>query len=165
MDLRKLQRVIVDALEDIKGQDIKVFNTEQLSDMFERVVIASGTSNRQTRALASSVVEKVKQAGGYVVSVEGEDSGEWVLVDCGEAVVHILQPTFRAYYNLEEIWGGKPVRLKSSVPEAAATRTAKKAVKKAVGKPARSAATPASKTARPPAKKAARKTATRRRVA
>jgi ribosome-associated protein len=84
MDLRKLQRVVVDALEDIKGQDIKVYNTEQLSDMFERVVIASGTSNRQTRALASSVIEKVKQAGGYVVSVEGEDTGEWVLVDCGE---------------------------------------------------------------------------------
>jgi ribosome-associated protein len=114
MDLRKLQRVIVDALEDIKGQDIKVFNTEHLSDMFERVIVASGTSNRQTRALASSVVEKVKQAGGYIVSVEGEDTGEWVLVDCGEVVVHILQPTFRAYYNLEEIWGGKPVRLKSA---------------------------------------------------
>src|SRR5512141_2257095 len=82
MDLRKLQRVIVDALEDIKGQDIKVFNTTHLSDMFERVIIASGTSNRQTRSLASSVVEKVKAAGGYVVSTEGEDSGEWVLVDC-----------------------------------------------------------------------------------
>src|SRR5512145_1780338 len=75
MDLRKLQRLIVDALEDVKGHDIKVFNTEHLSDMFERVVVASGTSNRQTRALASSVVEKVKQAGGYVVSVEGEDAG------------------------------------------------------------------------------------------
>lgn len=116
MDLRKLQRVIVDALEDIKGQDIKVFNTAHLSDMFERVIIASGTSNRQTRSLASSVVEKVKAAGGYVVSTEGEDSGEWVLVDCGDAVVHILQPTFRAYYNLEEIWGGKPVRMTTLEP-------------------------------------------------
>jgi ribosome-associated protein len=141
MDLRKLQRVIVDALEDVKGQDIKVYNTEHLSDMFERVVIASGTSNRQTRALASSVVEKVKQAGGYVVSVEGEDAGEWVLVDCGEVVVHILQPTFRAYYNLEEIWGGKPVRLKSATPAAAARTAVKKSARKASAKvPARAPA-------------------------
>lgn len=126
MDLRKLQRVIVDALEDVKGQDIKVFNTTHLSDMFERVIVASGTSNRQTRALASSVVEKVKAAGGDIVSVEGEDSGEWVLVDCGEAVVHVLQPAFRAYYNLEEIWGGKPVRMKSSVPVPAAAKSPRK---------------------------------------
>jgi ribosome-associated protein len=122
MDLRKLQRVIVDALEDIKGQDIKVFNTAQLSDLFERVIVASGTSNRQTRALASSVVDKVKGAGGHIVSVEGEETGEWVLVDCGDAVVHILQPATRAYYNLEEIWGGKPVRIKSSAPTAAAKK-------------------------------------------
>ena len=134
MDLRKLQRVIVDALEDIKGQDIKVFNTEHLSDMFERVIIASGTSNRQTRALASSVAEKVKEAGGYVVSVEGEDAGEWVLVDCGEVVVHILQPTFRAYYNLEELWGGKPVRLRSPAPATGARPAAKKAARKTATK-------------------------------
>jgi ribosome-associated protein len=146
MDLRKLQRVVVDALEDVKGQDIKVFNTEHLSDMFERVVVASGTSNRQTRSLASSVVEKVKEAGGYVVSVEGVDAGEWVLVDCGEVVVHILQPTFRAYYNLEEIWGGKPVRLKSPATGAAparpvAKKTARKTAKKAPAKaPARAPA-------------------------
>jgi ribosome-associated protein len=161
MDLRKLQRVIVDALEDIKGQDIKVFNTEQLSDMFERVIVASGTSNRQTRALASSVVEKVKQAGGYVVSVEGEDSGEWVLVDCGEAVVHILQPTFRAYYNLEEIWGGKPVRLRSPAPATGARPAAKKAARKAATKaPAKA---PAKARAKSPSKAPAR--APRRRAA
>ena len=116
MDLRKLQRVIVDALEDIKGQDIKVFNTEHLSDMFERVIIASGTSNRQTRALASSVVEKVKGAGGTVLSVEGTEAGEWVLVDLGDIVVHIMQPAAREYYALEEIWGGKPVRVKLAEP-------------------------------------------------
>ena len=144
MDLRKLQRVIVDALEDVKGQDIKVFNTEHLTDMFERVVMASGTSNRQTRALASSVVEKVKEAGGYVVSVEGEDAGEWVLVDCGEVVVHILQPTFRAYYNLEEIWGGKTVRLKPLAPGASArpavTKTPRRSATKAAAKaPAKAA--------------------------
>jgi ribosome-associated protein len=157
MDLRKLQRVIVDALEDIKGQDIKVFNTEHLSDMFERVIIASGTSNRQTRALASSVVEKVKEAGGYVVSVEGEDAGEWVLVDCGEVVVHVLQPTFRAYYNLEEIWGGKPVRLKATTPATGARPAAKKTPRKTVTKaPAKR---PARTPARPPAKAARRRAA------
>ena len=154
MDLRKLQRLIVDALEDVKGQDIKVFNTEHLSDMFERVVVASGTSNRQTRALASSVVETVKTAGGYIVSVEGADTGEWVLVDCGEVVVHILQPTFRAYYNLEEIWGGKPVRLKTSAADGPARPAAKKAARKASAK----------KAARKPAAKAPART-TRRRAA
>jgi ribosome-associated protein len=138
MDLRKLQRVIVDALEDVKGHDIAIYNTERLSDMFERVVIASGTSNRQTRALAARVEEKVKEAGGYVVSVEGEDSGEWVLVDCGEVVVHIMQPTFRAYYNLEEIWGGKPVRLRAPAPAGAAKPAAKKPPRKAAKSGAKS---------------------------
>lgn len=127
MDIRKLQRVIVDALEDVKGQDIRVYNTALLSDMFDRVIIASGTSNRQTRALASSVSEKVKEAGGEVVSTEGEDTGDWVLVDCGDAVVHILQPSIRAYYNLEEIWGDKPVRLKSAEAPSIGRKTARKA--------------------------------------
>ncbi|HEY3597086.1 MAG TPA: ribosome silencing factor [Paraburkholderia sp.] len=116
MDIRKLQRTIVDALEDIKAQDIKVFNTSHLTDLFDRVIIASGTSNRQTKALASSVREKVKEAGGDIISTEGEDIGEWVLVDCGDAVVHILQPAMRQYYNLEEIWGDKPVRIKLTNP-------------------------------------------------
>jgi ribosome-associated protein len=112
MDIRKLQRAIVDALEDVKGQDIKVFNTTHLTDLFDRVIIASGTSNRQTKALAASVRDKVKEAGGDIIAVEGVDVGEWVLVDCGDAVVHILQPQLRMYYNLEEIWGDKPVRVK-----------------------------------------------------
>jgi len=112
MDLRKLQRVVVDALEDVKAQDIKVFNTTGLSDLFDRVIVASGTSNRQTRALASRVCEKVKEQGGKVISVEGEESGEWVLVDLGDVIVHVMQPAIRAYYNLEEIWGSKPVRMK-----------------------------------------------------
>ena len=103
--------------------------------MFERVVVASGTSNRQTRALASSVVEKVKDAGGEIVSVEGQDAGEWVLVDCNEVIVHIMQPAYRAYYNLEEIWGGKPVRLKSS-----AAGTKKQGAKKEAKKPSRATA-------------------------
>lgn len=112
MDIRKLQRTIVDGLEDVKAQDIVVFNTEHLSAMFERVVIASGTSNRQTKSLAASVREKVKSLGGDILSVEGEDNGEWIIVDCGAAVVHVMQPAIRQYYHLEEIWGGKPVRLK-----------------------------------------------------
>jgi len=116
MDIRKLQRVIVDALEDVKAQDIKVFNTSHLTALFDRVIVASGTSNRQTKALASSVREGVKEAGGDIISTEGEDIGEWVLVDCGDAIVHILQPALRQYYNLEEVWGDKPVRVKLQKP-------------------------------------------------
>lgn len=112
MDLRKLQRIVVDALEDVKAQDIRVFNTTELTELFDRVVIASATSNRQSRALASHVREKVKERGGDVIAVEGTDTGEWVLVDLGDIVVHIMQPGARQYYNLEEIWGGKSVRVK-----------------------------------------------------
>jgi len=118
MDIRKLQRAIVDGLEDVKAQDIKVFNTSHLTSLFDRVIVASGTSNRQTKALASSVREKVKESGGDIISTEGEDIGEWVLVDCGDAIVHILQPALRQYYNLEEIWGDKPVRVKLASPNA-----------------------------------------------
>ena len=111
-DVTKLQRAIVDALEDVKAQDIQVFDTEHLSALFERVVVASGTSNRQTKALAASVRDKVREAGFPKPRMEGEANGEWVIVDCGQAVVHIMQPNFRQYYNLEELWGEKPVRLK-----------------------------------------------------
>ena len=112
MELRKLQRVIVDALEDVKAQDIRVFDTSGLSDLFDRVVIATGSSNRQTRSLALSVQEDVQANGGEVISIEGLETGEWVLVDCGDVIVHILQPMLRAYYQLEGMWGAKPVRLK-----------------------------------------------------
>ena len=112
MDIKKLERAIVDGLEDLKGQDILVFDTERLSPLFERVIIASGTSNRQTKALASSVRETVKKRGMQVMRTEGEDNGEWIIVDCGAAVVHLMQPAIRQYYHLEEIWGGKPVKLK-----------------------------------------------------
>ena len=103
MDIRKLQRAIVDGLEDVKAQNIAVFNTEHLSSMFERVIIASGNSNRQTKALANSVRESVKSKGLQVLSTEGEDNGEWIIVDCGAAVAHIMQPAIRDYYHLEEI--------------------------------------------------------------
>ena len=112
MDIRKLHRAIVDGLEDVKGQHISVFNTEHLSSLFERVIIASGTSNRQTKALAASVRDAVKSRGMQVMSTEGEENGEWIIVDCGAAVAHIMQPAIRDYYHLEEIWGGKSVRMK-----------------------------------------------------
>ncbi len=116
MELRKLQRVVVDALEDVKAQDIRVFNTLGQSDLFDRVVVASGTSNRQTRALAWHVVEKVKAAGGHVVNVEGAEPGEWVLVDLGDIVVHVMQPQIRSYYDLEQMWGTRPVRVRLGPP-------------------------------------------------
>ena len=116
-DTQKLQRAIVDALEDVKAQEIVVFDTEAMSPLFERVIIASGTSNRQTKALAASVRDKVREAGFPKPRIEGEDNGEWIIVDCGSAVAHIMQPTIRSYYNLEEIWGDKPVRLKLGSPK------------------------------------------------
>lgn len=114
MELRKLQRVVVDALEDVKAIDIRVFDTSKMTDLFDRVIITTGNSNRQTRALAYSVSTRVKEKGGEVISIEGLDTGEWVLVDCGDVVVHILQPAIRAYYQLEGMWGTKPVRMKLS---------------------------------------------------
>ena len=130
MDLRTKQRVVVEALEDVKGHDIRVFNTARLPSMFERVVIASGDSNRQVKALADRVQERVRELGARVYGVEGESSGEWVLVDLGDVVVHIMHPTVRDFYNLEEIWGGKSVRLKSpkkkARPRGAAPRRSRK---------------------------------------
>jgi ribosome-associated protein len=111
MDIKKLQTVVVDALEDVKGQEIALFDTTGLTSLFDRIAVVSGTSNRQTKALAASVRDKVKQAGGDVIGLEGEDTGEWVLVDLGDMIVHIMQPAIRQYYRLEEIWGEKPVKL------------------------------------------------------
>lgn len=177
MDIRKLQRAIVDGLEDVKAQDIVVFNTEALSPLFERVIIASGSSNRQTKALASSVRETVKSRGMDVLRMEGEDNGEWIIVDCGAAVAHIMQPSIRDYYHLEEIWGAKPVAMKrapkaqglvkASEPAAPVARkgaakvpakTAAKAVNAGVSRTAKPASKTISKTT---SKTAARKTATR----
>ena len=159
MDIRKLQRAIVDGLEDVKAQNIVVFNTEKLSPLFERVIIASGTSNRQTKALASSVRETVKKRGLRVMATEGEDNGEWIIVDCGAAVAHIMQPAIRDYYHLEEIWGGKAVKMKTAdgagLPKSAAPTTAPIAAttKPAAVKKAAAKTTPARKT--PATKKAA----------
>jgi ribosome-associated protein len=146
----KLQKAIVDGLENVKAQDLQVFDTEHITSLFERVIVASGTSNRQTKALAASVRDAVRQAGFDKPRTEGEDNGEWIIVDCGAAVVHIMQPSIRQYYHLEELWGDKPVRLKPAtapktragtakalVPAAAGATTApikKPAAKKGVGK-------------------------------
>jgi ribosome-associated protein len=159
-DIQKLQRTIVDALEDVKAQEIQVFDTEHLSSLFERVIIASGTSNRQTKALAASVRDKVRNAGFGKPRIEGEDNGEWIIVDCGAAVVHVMQPTIRTYYNLEEIWGGTPVRLKFGAPKPAATAEVKGHIKNSVAKKATGKAAAKSAEAKTPAtKKAAAKPA------
>ena len=133
MDIRTKQRVVVEALEDVKGYDIQVFNTARLPSMFERVVIASGTSNTQVRALADRVQERIREQGSRVYGVEGEKGGEWVLVDLGDVVVHIMHPTVREFYNLEEIWGGKPVKMKTE------TKTPKKKAKARAKAPRRRA--------------------------
>lgn len=155
-DTQKLQRAIVDGLEDVKAQDIQVFNTEHLSPLFERVIVASGTSNRQTKALASSVRDAVREAGFPKPRIEGEDNGEWIIVDCGAAVAHIMQPAIRQYYHLEEIWGDKPVRLKFGAPKPAMPSEPEPApARKTVGKTA-AKKTPAKKT---PARTASRSAA------
>jgi ribosome-associated protein len=123
-DTQKLQRAIIDGLEDVKAQNIQVFDTEHLSPLFERVIVASGTSNRQTKALAASVRDAVRDAGFNKPRVEGEENGEWIIVDCGAAVAHIMQPAIRQYYHLEEIWGDKPVRAKLGAAKPMAARSA-----------------------------------------
>jgi ribosome-associated protein len=149
MDIRKLQRAIVDGLEDVKAQNVVVFNTEALSPLFERVIIASGSSNRQTKALASSVRETVKSRGMEVLRMEGEQNGEWIIVDCGAAVAHIMQPSIRDYYHLEEIWGAKPVAMKRAAKSTGLVKASEPAPAPA---PARKAA------AKAPARKAPSKT-------
>jgi ribosome-associated protein len=174
-DTAKMQRAIIDGLEDVKAQEIVVFDTEHLSALFERVIIASGTSNRQTKALASSVRDAVREAGFAKPRIEGEDNGEWIIVDCGQCVVHVMQPAIRTYYHLEEIWGDKPVRLKLGAPkpmqparaEATPLSPAKKVATKKTGagksaeskKPAAKKALPAKTTATKTAVKTASKTA------
>ena len=161
--IQKLQRAIVDGLEDVKAQDIQVFDTEHLSPLFERVIVASGNTNRQTRALAASVRDAVREAGFDKPRIEGEENGEWIIVDCGAAVVHIMQPAIRQYYTLEDIWGEKPVRMRagktpaqSAAKAAGKTTAAKTATAKAVAGTKKTASVAAGKAA---ATKTATKTA------
>src|SRR5437763_9794401 len=127
MDIRKKQRVVVAALEDIKGRDILVYNTARMPSMFERVVIASGDSTRQVKALADNVQEKVRENGARVYGVEGETSGEWVLVDLGDVVVHIMHPTVRDFYNLEGSGAGNRCEKTHPARVAAGRRQARRA--------------------------------------
>lgn len=115
MDIKKLQKIAVDALEDIKAKDIEVLNTSKLSALFDRIIIATGDSNRHVKSLARNVYDKTKEAGGEVIGIEGEETGEWVLVDLGDIVVHVMQPAVRAYYNLEELWKVVPKRPRKKV--------------------------------------------------
>ena len=167
-DTQKLQRAIVDGLEDVKAQDIQVFDTEHLSALFERVIVASGTSNRQTKALAASVRDAVREAGFPKPRVEGEANGEWIIVDCAQAVVHIMQPIVRQYYHLEDLWGDKPVRMKFGaakpvVPVKPAAKTGAKPAAKTGARPAAgrkvAGKTVAAKAATPAAAKVPRRAA------
>jgi len=132
MDLRTKHQAVVDAIEDIKGHDIVVYNTASMPTMFERVVIASGDSTRQVKALADNVQDKLKALGAHIYGVEGAANGEWILVDFGDLVVHIMHPTVRSFYNLEELWGGKDIRLKAPAAKKPAKR---KSVKPKSAKP------------------------------
>ncbi|MEW6760729.1 MAG: ribosome silencing factor [Pseudomonadota bacterium] len=165
MDIKKLQTLVVDALEDVKGQEIVLFDTTHLTSLFDRIAVVSGTSNRQTKALAASVRDKVKAAGGDVVGMEGEDTGEWVLVDLGDMIVHIMQPAIRQYYRLEEIWGDKPVKLgaakRKSTPEAAEAAESKVKSKHLAANKDEPEAQPV-KERKPAAKKAAATTAAKK---
>jgi ribosome-associated protein len=133
MDIRKKQRAVVDALEDIKGHDIVVFNTSDMGSLFERVIIASGDSTRQVKALADNVEKKLKALGERVEGVEGGANAEWVLVDLGDVVVHIMHPAVRSYYNLEELWGAKPVRMASLARKRSARRRPARSAPRARG--------------------------------
>src|SRR5260221_2661959 len=104
MAKKTLSAVVIDALEDIKARDIQLVNVSRIPSVFDYIAIASAASKRQTKALANNVVTKVKEAGYDIIGTEGEGSGEWVLVDCGDIVVHIMQPAVREYYKLEELW-------------------------------------------------------------
>ena len=147
---------MVDALEDVKAQNIQVFDTTPITTLFDRVVLASGTSNRQTRALAKSVHDKVREAGAPVLSMEGTDTGEWVLVDLGDVVVHIMQPVTRDHYRLEDIWGEVSVSLEEITKPFRKKVAAKKPPARKPSASAPTAATPPSK--RASAKKPATKT-------
>ena len=159
MDIKKLQSLVIDALEDVKAQDIRLFDTVHLTSLFDRILIASGTSNRQTKALAASVRDKVKAEGGHILSIEGETTGEWVLVDLGDMIVHIMQPAIRAYYRLEEIWGEKEIKLGAAKRKPSADT---KITSHILGStPTKSTASKKTSASTSPARKTATKTATK----
>ena len=167
MDIKKLQAIVIDALEDVKAQDIRVFDTVHLTSLFDRIAVVSGTSNRQTKALAASVRDKVKENGGTILSVEGETTGEWVLVDLGDMIVHIMQPAIRAYYRLEEIWGEKEIKLGAAkrVSQRTASEPDDPAPKKAAGRHLTTSQSPSDDGMKKPARKVGAKTAVKKTAA
>jgi ribosome-associated protein len=104
MQRNRLVKIALTALEDIKARDITVLDVRKLTSLYDTLIIASADSTRQVKALAQNVRDKLKEAGAHIIGVEGEQSAEWILVDAGDVVVHIMQPAVRAYYNLEELW-------------------------------------------------------------
>ena len=110
MEPELIRDAAVTALEDIKARDIEVLDVRALTSLFDWVIVASADSSRQTRALANHVQDQAKQAGASVRPLEGGASGEWILVDLGSVVVHVMQPATREFYNLSELWGGHTLR-------------------------------------------------------
>jgi len=121
IDVKKLQKIAVAALEDIKARDIEVINTTKLSSLFDFIIIASAESSRQTKSLARHVQDSVLAAGGVLVGMEGEDTGDWIVVDLGDVVVHIMQPAVRLHYNLEELWAKPGVKKRPAKVATSAT--------------------------------------------
>lgn len=142
MDIRTKERAVVEALEDVKGRDIVVFNVARQTAYFERVVIASGDSTRQVNALAASVQDKLKALGARIAGVEGRRNGEWVLVDLGDIVVHVMQAAVRSFYNLEELWGGREVKVKKDEKPKKKARAKRAPARKAPARGKRGAAAP-----------------------
>jgi ribosome-associated protein len=119
MELEETKRLTIEALEDVKGRDIVVLETSRLSSLFDCMIVASADSTRQAKAMAQRVQERIKACGAEVLGVEGEQDGDWVLVDLGSVIVHIMHPATRAYYNLEELWG--PQFLPAALRQAASS--------------------------------------------
>ena len=176
MATKKLTTIVIDALEDIKARDIKLINVSKLTSVFDYIAIASADSTRQTKALARNVMDRVKEHGGWIYGIEGEQSGEWVLVDCGDIVVHIMQPAMRELYELEELWGEGSMEFPKPKPapkpkpvvrtKAPAKATLKTVAKKPVAKTVKVAVSTKKKTLVPVTKKiAAKKPATPKPVA
>jgi len=142
MTLAKLVKTVVAALEEIKARDIEVLNVTKMTDLFDRMIIASGDSTRQTKAIANNVQVKVKGAGGTVYGMEGEETGEWVLVDLGDVLVHVMQPAVRAHYSLEELWTAAKKIDKTTVDASTSKTGAAPRIAKPRGASAKSASTP-----------------------
>jgi ribosome-associated protein len=141
MTLLKLVKTVVAALEEIKARDIEVLDVKKITTLFDRMIIASGDSTRQTKAIANNVAEKVKAAGGVVYGVEGEQAGEWVLVDLGDVLVHVMQSAVRAHYNLEELWAEAKKINKSAIAAGSKADIASSTTRRRKAAPAEAAPT------------------------